>query len=142
MIEVEAIIAGGGDHQGVSSGEIHGLIERRDQWPRAGIPSASGEGGAETHIDDVSAGAAFGQRSRGIKDGRDDRTERPRPIVQRFHAYDGRFGSDADGSNPIVFRRDDPGDVSAMPESPDVLIECEARNEGPGGGDVYVVLQI
>src|SRR5215475_274032 len=142
MIEVKAVIAGGGDHQGVFAGEVHGFIKRRDQWSRAGVPSASGECGAETHIDDVSARAAFRQRGRSVEKGRNDRAERPRTVVQRFHAYDGRFGRDADGSDPIVRRRDNPGDVSAMPESPDVLVEGEARNEGPGGGDVYVAGQI
>src|SRR5262249_21847012 len=59
-----------------------------------------------------------------------------------FHADNRRFGSDADGSEPIVFSRDNPRDVSAMPESPDVLVEGESRNEGRGGGEVDVGVQI
>ena len=60
MIEVEAFIACSGDHEGIPCREIYGLIERRGQRLKASMPSTSGESGDETHVDDISAGAAFG----------------------------------------------------------------------------------
>src|SRR5215216_6465560 len=129
MIQISPLVTGGRDYEHlIAIREIHCLVQRGNQWPRAAI-FASVERSAEAHIDDVGSGPAFSDGGRGVENTGDHPAKCARSIVQDLHSDDCRIGSNTDGADCIVCCRDDSRYVCAVPESAYILVEGETGNE-------------
>ena len=138
VVEVDRGVACGREH---SNALLVGVRRRLPQGYRQLCrPHAlAREDRAETHVDDVRAGATLGDRRRGVDDPADHRLEGSATTIQRLHADDRGPGRDADRADPVVPRRDDTRHVCGMRErgaratgrrcTRDILVECEILDE-------------